>query len=114
VTTARRALGGSGESAAAAWYEAHGYEVVDRNWRVREGELDLVLRRGRTVVFCEVKARSTAAYGLPAEAVTVAKQRRVRALARQWLSTTGARPAVVRFDVAAVLAGQVEVIEDAF
>jgi Holliday junction resolvase-like predicted endonuclease len=58
VTQARRALGISGENAVAAWYEAHGYEVLARNWRCRAGELDLVVRRGRTFVFCEVKASS--------------------------------------------------------
>lgn len=114
MSTARRALGGAGESAAAAWYEARGYEVLARNWRVREGELDLVVRRDRTVVFCEVKARSSAAFGVPAEAVTATKQRRVRSMATRWLAATGVRPAVIRFDVASVLAGQVEVIEDAF
>ena len=55
---ARRALGIAGEDAAAAWYEANGYEVVARNWRCREGELDLVVRRNRTIVFCEVKTRT--------------------------------------------------------
>src|SRR4029077_7108486 len=48
----RRALGTSGEDAVARWYEREGYEILDRNWRVREGEIDLVVRRGTTVVFC--------------------------------------------------------------
>ena len=55
------------------WYAAAGYEILDRNWRVREGELDLVARDSRTIVFCEVKTRRSDAFGLPAEAVTVAK-----------------------------------------
>ena len=65
----QRALGKTGEDAAAAWYEAHGYEVVARNWSCRQGELDIVARLGRLHVFCEVKARSSEAFGLPAEAV---------------------------------------------
>ncbi|MGH9283627.1 MAG: YraN family protein, partial [Acidimicrobiales bacterium] len=77
----RRALGTSGEEAVAAWYVDRGYEVVVRNWRCREGELDLILRDGRMYVFCEVKTRTTDAFGLPAEAVTRAKQIRLRHLA---------------------------------
>ena len=50
----RRSLGVAGEDAVAVWYSNAGYEVLDRNWRCREGELDLVLARGRAVVFCEV------------------------------------------------------------
>ncbi len=88
--------------------------VVDRNWRCRLGEIDLVARSASVVVFCEVKTRSGTSHGSPAEAVTPAKQRRIRQLAVQWL---GAHPAVhgeIRFDVAAVLGGNVEVIEEAF
>lgn len=114
MTARRRALGSRGEAMAARWYERHGYEVLDRNWRCREGELDLVLRRGRTIVFCEVKTRSSAAYGLPAEAVTRAKQQRLRLLATRWLEASPTRPGPIRFDVACVLADQLEVIEAAF
>lgn len=110
----RRALGSAGEEAAARWYAAQGYEVLARNWRCRTGEIDLVLRRGDTVVVCEVKTRTSAAYGLPAEAVTPAKQRRLRALAREWLTATGVRALRIRFDVVAVLGGRLEVIEGAF
>ena len=113
MTQRRRALGASGEQLAAAWYEARGYEVVDRNWRCREGELDLVVRRRGELVFCEVKTRSSAAFGVPAEAVTRTKQQRLRVLAARYLAQT-ARRGQVRFDVAAVLGGRVEVIEAAF
>lgn len=111
----RRALGAAGEDAAAGWYEAHGYRVVARNWRCRDGEVDLVARAGRTLVFCEVKARHSDRFGAPAEAVTRTKQARLRRLAAAYLAQVPA-PATgeVRFDVAAVLAGSVEVIEGAF
>ena len=75
----------SGEEAAAAWYEARGFEMLDRNWRCREGELDLVLAKRTTIVFCEVKTRRGNAYGAPFEAVTHTKQRRLRVLAARWL-----------------------------
>jgi putative endonuclease len=114
VTASRQARGAAGEQRAAAWYEAAGYEVLARNWRCPAGELDLVLARGGCVVFCEVKARASAAFGLPAEAVTATKQARLRRLAAAWLDATGRRPREIRFDVAAVLGADLEVIEDAF
>jgi putative endonuclease len=111
----RRSLGQRGEEAVAAWYEARGYEVVVRNWRCREGELDLVVREGRRFVFCEVKTRSTDAFGAPVEAVTRTKQMRLRRLAAKWLENDAPlRPTDIRFDVASVLGGAVEVLEGAF
>lgn len=114
----RAATGAAGEAAAAAWYEERGYDVLERNWRRREGELDLVVRSGRTVVFCEVKTRSSDRFGTGAEAVTSAKQRRVRRLAARWFSeltpASGRQALVARFDVVTVDGGVVEVIEGAF
>ena len=114
MTAADQALGLAGEDQAAAWYEGNGYQVLDRRWRTREGELDLVVRRNRVIVFCEVKTRSSTAFGTPAEAVTYDKRARIRRLAAQWLQTSPVRPREIRFDVASVLAGDVEVIEGAF
>jgi putative endonuclease len=110
----RRELGTSGEDLAAQWYTAHGYEVLERNWRCRHGELDLVLRNGRQVVFCEVKNRTTDAFGTPAEAITREKKQRVRFLAARWLEDAKPRPAEIRFDVVAILGDEVEVLEGAF
>ncbi|MGH9280717.1 MAG: YraN family protein [Acidimicrobiales bacterium] len=114
MTQARRDLGRSGEDAVAAWYVDHGYQVVVRNWSCREGELDLVVRRGRTFVFCEVKTRTSDAFGAPQEAVTRTKQTRIRHLAARWLAEDAVRAVAIRFDVASVLAGKVEVLEGAF
>ncbi|MCU1353460.1 MAG: putative endonuclease related to Holliday junction resolvase [Acidimicrobiales bacterium] len=114
MSQARRRLGASGEEQAAAWYRARGYDVLARNWRCRDGEIDLIVTRDRRVVVCEVKTRTTATYGVPAEAVTPAKQRRLRQLAAAWLQDAPFAPREVRFDVAAILAGQIEVIEGAF
>jgi putative endonuclease len=114
----RRALGAKGESLAAQWYEDNGYEILERNWRRREGEVDLIVRRQKTVVFCEVKTRSSDRFGTGAESVLEAKQRRIRRLAARWLSeltpASGRARVEVRFDVVSVTAGRVEVIEDAF
>jgi putative endonuclease len=115
----RRALGATGEDLASAWYAERGYHVLDRNWRCRDGEIDLVVATSSVVVFCEVKTRRSAAFGAPFEAVTVTKQRRLRVLAAQWLVEHPQRGKDLRFDVASVYAprdGQprVEVIQAAF
>jgi len=114
----RRALGAAGEDQAARWYEDQGYEVLETNWRRREGEVDLIVRKGATVVFSEVKTRTSDRFGSGAEAVLPAKQRRIRRLAARWLSeltpAVGRARIEVRFDVVSITAGAVEVIEDAF
>jgi putative endonuclease len=114
MTKARLELGRAGEERVAQWYVARGYRVVDRNWRCRIGELDLVLARDRWAIFCEVKTRSSLDYGHPAEAVGWRKQQRLRQLAAEWIATHDVRPRGVRFDVAAVLPGSIEVVEAAF
>jgi putative endonuclease len=114
----RAALGRAGEDVAVAWYEDHGYEVLERNWHRREGEVDLIARQGRTVAFCEVKTRSSDAFGTGAESVLPAKQRRIRRLAARWLAeltpASGRALVDLRFDVVCITAGEVDVIEDAF
>jgi putative endonuclease len=110
----RRIVGDAGEEAVAAWYVAQGYEVLDRNWRCRLGELDVVCRRGHVVVICEVKTRRSTAFGHPIEAVTAAKQRRLRRLGARWLDERQIRCTTVRFDVAGVSGSTIEVVEGAF
>ena len=116
----RRSLGVTGEELVARWYEDAGYRVLDRNWRCREGELDLVLARQGAVVFCEVKTRRGIGFGAPFEAVTLTKQRRLRTLALRWLTEHPEhRARELRFDVASVLAAPgkrpvIDVLEAAF
>jgi len=78
--------------------------VLDRNWRCPLGELDLVLRDGRTLVVCEVKTRSSTRYGSPLEAVTEQKAARLRRLAARWLAEHAVHPEDVRIDLVGVLA----------
>jgi putative endonuclease len=106
----RRRLGAHGEQLAALHLEARGCEVIDRNFRTRFGELDLVARDERFLVFCEVKtrivrgvdARPIAANPLgPFASIGSRKQRQVRAVAREWLAQDlleGRRPPEIRFD----------------
>jgi putative endonuclease len=108
-------LGQAGEDLAAAWYAERGWRVLHRNWRAgRQGELDVVAWRDGVLAVCEVKARSSVAFGSPLEAVTPAKQARIRRLAAAYLAASPGRARTVRFDVAAVLDGRLEVVEDAF
>ena len=100
----RQAVGAYGEAYAARHLVAGGMVLLDRNWRCEAGEIDLVLRDGRTLVVCEVKTRSSTAYGSPLEAVTEQKAARLRRLAARWLTEHGLRPDGVRLDLVGVLA----------
>lgn len=92
-------LGRRGEEAAARFLTAAGYRILDRNWRCREGELDIVALDGRELVICEVKTRTSETYGTPAEAVSAAKLTRLRRLAHAWLTARGAARMPFRIDV---------------
>jgi putative endonuclease len=109
-----RVLGQTGEDRAAAWYVEQGYAVLARNWRCGQGEIDLLCTRGAVLVVCEVKARRTDAHGQPFEAVTRAKQLRLRRLVVAYLRSYGGRYDEVRFDVASLLGPDLVVLEGAF
>jgi putative endonuclease len=96
-------LGRRGEDVAAQWFQQHGYTVVDRNWRCRAGELDLVVRREETTVFVEVKTRTSVAFGHPFEAITPAKAARLRRLAAEWCAVQNGGLAHLRIDAIAVI-----------
>jgi putative endonuclease len=96
---AKDVLGRRGEDAAAAHLSRSGWQIIDRNWRCAEGELDIVARDGPAIVVCEVKTRSSTDFGTPAEAVTRAKVTRLRRLADRWLAAHGVRHAAVRIDI---------------
>src|SRR4051794_22131031 len=119
MTQAKDAVGAYGERVALAHLIEQGMVVLDRNWRCRGGEIDLVLRDGPDLVFCEVKTRRGDRFGSPAEAVTARKVRRLRRLAAEWLAQAGLRVPTVRFDVVSVLpqrsgAARVEHLRGAF
>ncbi len=95
-------LGRRFEDAAAAWLEARGWRVLERNVRFRRKEIDLVVRRGRLVAFVEVKGRRSLRYGSPAEAVTWRKRREIEGVARWWTGRYSDPGLVYRFDVVGV------------
>jgi putative endonuclease len=102
----RRELGRFGEAYAARHLTERGMVVLDRNWRCRDGEIDLVLRDGGVLVVCEVKTRSSEAFGSPLEGVTERKAARLRRLAAHWLTEHDLRPPHVRIDLVGVLVAE--------
>jgi putative endonuclease len=100
---AKDAVGAYGERVAERFLVEAGLVVLERNWRCTLGEIDIVAREGDCLVVCEVKTRSSSAFGHPLEAVTPAKARRLRALAMEWVKARGVRPRQIRIDVVAVL-----------
>ena len=81
----RKTTGARGETIAVDYLRREGYGIVDTNWRCRRGEIDIIARDGATLVFVEVRARSSARLGSPEESVTPAKQRRLAELAQTYL-----------------------------
>ncbi len=115
----RISLGKAGEDCACRELERRGYAILARRYRSRFGEIDIVSRDGETVVFVEVKARTSSRYGEPAEAVTLHKQARMTAIAEDYLARHRLRRACCRFDVVAISFGErgqpvVEVFQNAF
>lgn len=100
---AKDLLGQQGEELAASFLAEAGLTIVERNWRCKEGEIDIVAVDGRTLVICEVKTRSGLRYGTPIEAITRQKARRLRKLAVLWVKAHGLFFEQVRIDFVGVL-----------
>jgi putative endonuclease len=112
-------LGEQGEDVACRELQRRGYAILARRFRTRYGEIDIVAREGPTLVFVEVKTRSSPAFGSPAEAVTPRKQAKISLMAAEFLLRHWAGPIPCRFDVVAVGAAEgqapkVELIRGAF
>ena len=103
TTTDNQRLGAYGEALATRHLVGAGMVLLDQNWRGDGGELDLILRDGRTLVICEVKTRSSMAYGSPLEAVTSVKAARLRRLAAQWVTAHDLRVADIRIDLVGIV-----------
>jgi len=110
----KRAVGNLGESLACAHLEQKGIVVLERNFRCPAGEIDIIAREKRTLLFIEVKARSSLRYGRPAEAVNRAKQLKILRSAQLYLTAHGNEDTPVRFDVIEVLPKGVRHIRAAF
>ena len=118
-TSGRRSLGVRGEEVAARHLTAKGLQILERGFRARCGEIDLIAREGEELVFVEVKTRSSAGCGDPLEAVTEVKRRRILRAASLYLQSTGSWDHPCRFDLVAVRIGpggaeEVEHVRSAF
>jgi putative endonuclease len=102
MTEARQHLGESGEEIACRELAARGYAILARRYRTRHGEIDIIARDGDTIVFVEVKLKTTGEFGGAAESVTPWKQRRVVAMAVDYLARNRLTDRPCRFDVVAI------------
>lgn len=117
-TLGNQRKGNRGEDVALRYLLSRGLQLVERNYRTRYGEVDLVLRQSGTLVFVEVKWRSSLDYGSPMEAVDDRKQQAIRSMAEQYLAEKEPDFEEIRFDVVGILAGagnaRIEYVKDAF
>lgn len=98
-----RGVGDRGEELALRRLLAEGYELVERNYRTRYGEIDLILRHADSLIFVEVKLRRGTSFGDPAEAVTPRKQQTIRSIAEQYIAEWEPYFDEARFDVVAIV-----------
>ena len=115
----RRQLGDAGEDLAASALKRQGYKILERNYLTPLGEIDLIARQGKALVFIEVKTRRGERFGAPQEAVSLGKQNKLRRLADYYLKQKRlGMEVLVRFDVVGITISaegpRVEVIQDAF
>ena len=119
MTIERQRLGIVGEEIAACELVSRGYTILERRYRTEYGEIDIVAQDGETLVFVEVRAKSTAEFGTAAESITDGKKRKVTRMAVDYLARHHVRDRACRFDVVAIddalgVAPQVTVYEAAF
>ncbi len=105
-------IGAEGETRAAHYLEKQGLNVIERNFRVKGGEIDLICRHGDTTVFVEVRQRQSTSHGGAAASITASKQRRLILAARHWLQRHG--ECACRFDCVLIEGAQLEWLQDAF
>ena len=115
----QKIFGKLGEDAAAKFLETQGYKIVARNFRIRSAEIDIIAQKDDVIVFVEVKARSDIRHGLPSEAVTVRKQKKIIEAAGVFLQDENFSECACRFDVVEVylrgeLVEEINHIENAF
>lgn len=117
MTDLRKLFGQWGEDAASLHLKKQGMKIVERNYRNRIGEIDIIAKDGETLVFIEVKSRKSRAFGEPTEAVTVRKQQQILRVAQAYLVKHGGIDRAVRFDVVSIVSGKqltVEHVKNAF
>ena len=110
----KRANGKEGEEMAVGYLIIKGYSILERNYRNPFGEIDLIAKDGKTVVFIEVKRRNTDSYGLPVESVDIKKQKRLSKAATAYITEKRITNLPCRFDVVSIYNDRIELFKDAF
>ena len=95
----RKVLGAKGERMAAEFLRRRGFEIIERNFRFNRGEIDLIARKGKLIVFCEVKTRRSSTFGSGEEAVDERKQDQIRKVAEGYIAERDIEGSDFRFDV---------------
>jgi putative endonuclease len=98
----RKETGAIGEKLAADFLKRHGYKIIQRNFRCREGEIDIIAQKGDSLVFVEVRTKKNIAFGTPEESVTLSKREKLISLANAYLQACDKLPQSWRIDVVAV------------
>ena len=118
MSDATKKLGNTGENLAATFLENHGYKILEKNFRIRAAEIDIIAQKDNTIIFVEVKTRSNIRKGTPAEAVNLHKQKKIIEAASVFLQDEKYFDSACRFDVIEILktgnAFKVNHIENAF
>jgi putative endonuclease len=102
MTLQKKELGANGEELAARYLMSQGYRILERNYRIRLGEIDIIAEQGKDLVFIEVKTRSDTLFGSPLDSVTIPKQRQLSKVALEYMSRQGCHNRPARFDVVGV------------
>ena len=111
----KRKIGTAWEEAAAEFLTKNGYVILEKNFRCKEGEIDLVAKDGEYLVFVEVRSRRTAGSGHPLESVNIAKQRKICRVSRYYMLKRRISPdTAIRYDVISVLGSEMELVKNAF
>jgi len=124
MTLKKKELGATGENMAVRYLKNLGYQILERNYRIRLGEIDIIAEHGRDLVFIEVKTRSGGLYGSPFDSVTTPKQKQLAKVALEYMSRHNCADRPARFDVVGVLMGEgkaeqsqdvkIELVQNAF
>ena len=118
MSDATKKFGNAGENLAATFLENHGYKILEKNFRIRAAEIDIIAEKDNTIIFFEVKTRSNIRKGTPAEAVNLRKQKKIIEAASVFLQGEKYFNCACRFDVIEILSAgkdfKVNHIENAF
>ncbi|CAB1081226.1 UPF0102 protein YraN [Olavius algarvensis Delta 1 endosymbiont] len=118
MRTKQQKFGESSENMAVWYLKQNGYKIIEQNYRNRLGEIDIIAREKKSIVFVEVKSRRSIRYGSPKWAVTPKKQRKISMVALYYLKSTKQIDVKARFDVVAITSNrdepQIEIIKNAF